>query len=171
MTNRTNDPTAVELDATLRAANGRRRVSFDAPPPPPAEMPAEDAAPAPVDLDDDALDAALLDRTRRRELLSDPEVRIRLAMQDPDTRARIERLEERVRVAEETARRRMEAAAGPRPQPLPGGGAAPVPPAPPSPESILRAAVAAAHGEPVDHAMKPYVRPGTDVTVTTFAPR
>ena len=169
------EPTPETIDADLRNAGGRSRVSFDAPPAPPearAEAPAEDTPPAPVDLDDDALDALLRsDRTTRRETLADPAVRIRLAMRDPDFRAQIERLEERVKVAEEVAERRMAAAAGPRPQPLPGGGAAPVRPAAPSPEAILRAAAQAARGEPVDHRMRPYVRPGHNVTVTGFTPQ
>ena len=169
------EPTAPDIDTALRTANGRGRLDFDAPPAPPearAEAPVEDTAPTPADLDDDALDALLRsDRTTRRETLADPEVRRRLALRDPEFRAEIERREERVRVAEETAQRRMEAAAGPRPMPLPGGGAAPVPPAPPSSETILRAAVAAAKGEPVDHRMRPYVRPATDVTVTSFDAR
>ena len=162
------------IDAELRTAGGRNRVNFDAPPAPPeprAEAPAEDTPPAPVDIPDDELDALLLDRSTRRETLADPEVRIRLAMRDPELRAEIERREERVRVAEETAQRRMEAAAGPKPTPLPGGGAAPVPHGPPSQESILRAAVMAAKGEPIPHQLRPFVRPATDVTVTGFSPQ
>ena len=171
----TTEPTAPNIDAALRAANGRGRFDPDAPPAPAdaatEDAPTEDTPPAAVDLSDDELDARLLDRSTRRETLADPEVRIRLAMRDPEFRAEIERREERVRVAEETARRRMETAAGPRPMPLPGGGAAPIPPAPPSPESILRAAASAARGEPIDHRMRPYVRPGADVTVTSFDAR
>ena len=168
------DPTGADLDANLRAANGRGRIAFDTPPVP-AEVSTEealsDSVPAPVELSDDELDALLRsDRTTRRETLADPEVRIRLAMRDPDFRAHIERLEERVKVAEEVAARRVADAAGPRPMPLPGGGAAPVPPAPPSAESILRSAVAAAKGEPIDHRMRPYVRPAHDVSVTGFTP-
>ena len=164
------DPTPAEnIDATLRAANNVGRLAFDAPPAP-ADAAPEEAPPAPVDLADDELDARLLDRSTRRETLADPEVRRRLAMQDPDTRAEIERWEERARVAEEAAERRM-AAAGPKAGPLPGGGAAPVPPSPPSPEAILRAAASAARGEPIDHRMRPYVRPGHNVTVTGFTPQ
>ena len=167
------EPTAIELDATLRAASDRGRLALDAPPPTaPVDGPAEDTAPAPVDLADDELDALLRDRTTRRETLADPAVKVRLARQDPTIAAEIERWEARAEAAEARAEAKVAAAAGPRPTPTPlaGGGAAPVPPAPPSPESILRAAVAAAQGEPVDHNLRPYVKAGTDVTVTGFSP-
>ena len=164
------EPTAPDIDAAMRAANGRGRLDPDAPPAPADEAPA-DPIPAPADLDDDALDALLFDRSTRRETLADPAVKVRLARRDPDIAAELDRWEERARVAEEAAERRMADAAGPRPMPLPGGGAAPIPPAPPSPESILRAAASAARGLPIDHRMRPYVRPGIDVTVTGLTPQ
>ena len=139
------DTTPENIDAALRTASNVGRFEPDAPPAQ-AEGPAEDTPPAAVDLSDDELDALLLDRTTRRETLARSEVRIRLAMRDPELRAEIERREERVRVAEEVAARRMEAAAGPRPMPLPGGGAMPTHDAGVSPDRVIRAAAAKARG-------------------------
>lgn len=59
---------------------------------------------------------------------------------------------------------------GPRPGPLPGGSAAPTPPAPPSGEQILRAALAAARGEYVDHAARQYVDPGRSTSAEFTVP-
>lgn len=168
MTNRTNDPAGV--DDLVRSAGDRGRVTFDAPTAS-ADVPAEDLTPAPIDLDDDALDALLRDKATRREVLADPAVKVRLAKQVPQFAAEIDAWNARALAAEERADAAVAAAAGPRPQPLPGGGAAPIPPSPPSPESILRAAASAARGEPIDHAMRPFVRPASDVTVAGFTPR
>ena len=55
----------------------------------------------------------------------------------------------------------------PRPGPLPGGAAAPIPPAPPSGDDILRAAIAAHRGEYVPPSLRPYVE-GVAATSTTF---
>lgn len=173
------DSTPESIDGALRAANNVGRIDPEATPAasgqlsesvPPVET-SDEGPPAPVDLDDDALDVLLHDRSTRREVLADPAVRVRLARRDPAVAAELDRWEERARVAEEVAERRVAQAAGPRPQPLPGGGAAPIPPAPPSPEAILRAAASAARGEPIPHNLQQYVRPAHDVTVTTFAPQ
>ena len=160
--------TGAGIDTDLRAARGRRRLDPDTPPAPVEQAPADEAPPAPADLPDDELDELLHDRAAGVDLLADPAVRRRLAMRDPDFAAEMERWEGLVAAAEERAAARLEAVAQPRPAPLPGGGAAPVPPAPPSGEAILRAAIGAAKGEGVDHQMRPYVRTETDVTVTSF---
>lgn len=167
-------PTPENIDASLRASGDRGRVTFDtAPPPPPApaDVPAEDPAPAPAEMDDAALDALLLDKSTRRETLAGPGVKLRLARRDPTIAAEIERWEARAEAAEARAEAKMAAAAGPRPSPLPGGNYGPIPPAPPSPESVLRAAASAARGEPIDHRLRPYVQPASDVSVAGFTPR
>ena len=111
------EPTPETIDADLRNAGGRSRVSFDAPPAS-AEV---DTSAAPIDLDDTALRAAILNPATRKEVLADPAVRVRLARQDPLVRAELDALEAKVAAAEARAEEAAERAAGPRPTPLPGG--------------------------------------------------
>lgn len=60
---------------------------------------------------------------------------------------------------------------GPKPGPLPGGAAAPIPPAPPSGEQIIRGAIAAARGEHVDWSVRRFVNPGSATSSTFEVPR
>ena len=111
------NPAPESIDAQLRASRGR--LDFDAPAAP-ASM-ATGVSPPPIDLDDTALRAAILNPATRKEVLADPAVRVRLARQDPLVRAELDALEAKVAAAEARAEEAAERAAGPRPTPLPGG--------------------------------------------------
>ncbi len=165
------DPTPAETIDAIGAANNVGRLAFDAPPAPrPSRGPAEEAPPA-----------RRPGRRRARRPIARP--------QHPPRNPRRPRGASPSRHAGPRHPRRDRAVGGtgagrgrgsraqdgrrrrPEGGPLPGGGAAPVSPSPPSPEAILRAAASAARGEPIDHRMRPYVRPGHNVTVTGFTPQ
>lgn len=146
------EPTPADLDGAMRTAHGRGRLDPAAAPAdtPPPEVPAEDTGPTPfADMPADELEKLIHDRATRREVLTDPGVRRRLALADPDIRERIEAAEARARAAEARAEAKLAAldAGKPRPQPLPGGGAAPTHDTGVSPDRMIRAAVRKARGE------------------------
>lgn len=167
MTNNT-ETTAPKIDTDLRAAGDRGRIDPDAPPAPAGgDEHAEDPAPAPVDLDDDALDALLADITTRRETLASPGVKLRLAKQVPQFAQEIDVWTARAEAAEARAEAAVAAAARPRPRPLHGGGAAPTGPASPGRDDVLRAAVAVARGEAsVPRPMTGFVEGGGTASAT-----
>lgn len=167
MTNRTNDPAAV--DDLVRSAGNRGRVDFDTQLPAPADAPDEDTVVQPIDLADDELDARLLDRSTRRETLADPGVKIRLARRDPTIAAEIDAWNARALAAEERADAAVAAvaSAAPRPRPLPGGSAAPTRPASPGRDALLRTAAAVARGEAsVPHNMTGFVEGDGNASAT-----
>lgn len=91
-----------------------------------------------AEMADDELHAAILDSRTRKEALADPEVRMRLARQDPDIRARLDAMEARAQEAEARAAEAEELGAGPKPSPLPGGQYASGGYVAPSPDTWLR---------------------------------
>ncbi|MEK0431316.1 MAG: hypothetical protein RL139_1120 [Gemmatimonadota bacterium] len=109
-----NESAPENIEEDLRAANARRRVNPDAPPP-------RADTPPPMEMDDETLRAAILNPSTRKEVLADPAVKVRLARQDPEVRAALDELEAKVEAAEARAEEAVERAAGPRPTPLPGG--------------------------------------------------
>ncbi len=92
-----------------------------------------------AEMADDELHAAILDRRTRKEVLAEPDVRLRLARQDDKIRAQLDAMEGRAQEAEARAAEAAERSAGPRPQPLPGGQyGGGIPAVPVTPDSWLR---------------------------------